>query len=50
MGYFSGGNSNIFGIFTPTYLEKRFILTFAYFSDGVGEKPPTSEYQWVISP
>ena len=37
-----GFNDFFFGIFTPKIGEDEPNLTVAYFSDGVGEKPPTS--------
>ena len=41
--YLGGGNSDIFGIFTPKIGEDEPNLTFAYFSDGLVQ-PPTSYF------
>ena len=40
-----GGNSNIFGIFTPNLGEDEPILTIIFFK-GVGEQPPTTFFFW----
>ena len=40
-----GGNSNIFGIFTPNLGEDEPILTIIFFK-GVGEQPPTAFFFW----
>ena len=39
--FLGGGNSNMFGIFTPKIGEDEPILTNSYFSDGLVQ-PPTS--------
>ena len=45
-GLLGGGNSKIFGIFTPNLGEDFAILTCAYFSTWVGEKAPTTSDWW----
>ena len=40
-GELGGGNSIIFGIFTPKKGENEPILTCAYFFEMGGQKPPT---------
>ena len=47
--FLGGGNSNIFGIFTPKKGEDEPNLTCAYFSDGLGLKPPTSRKKSLSS-
>ena len=49
MKFLGGGNSNIFGIFTPKIGEDEPNLTCAYFSDGL-VKNHQPDFDFVVYP